>query len=91
MKRSRIFLAISAGLLAVAGVAVAKSTKISGPGYFLTQDQKLKCVAFQALCTRVPQVAKTCVTVIKKHNGTPVSTIAYTNTLCTHPLHYTIK
>jgi hypothetical protein len=90
MKRSRIFLAVSAGLLAIAGVAVAKSTKVNGPGYFLTQDQKLKCVSFTARCERTTLLAPTCVTTIKKANGMQIKTIAWTNSACTHPLHYRV-
>jgi hypothetical protein len=89
MKRSRIFLAVSAALLAIAGVAVAKTVKGPFHGYFLTQDQRFKCVSYTGNCVRVA-LGNTCLTVIKKSNGVQIKTINYTNSVCTHPLHYRV-
>lgn len=90
MKRSRIFLAISACFLAIAGVAVAKSTKGPQTAFFLTQDYRATCKVFSAICVH-NNIGITCYTIIKNSKGQLIITIAYTNNICIHPLHYLVE
>jgi len=79
MKRSRIFLFLTTGCLAVAGLFAAKANHFTKTiGYYVTD--KGRCIPSQA-CLKNTSSTVTCV----ESN----SNFVFTKSDCTSPLHYT--
>lgn len=89
MTRSRIFLGLTAGALAIAGAIAAKAnTGGSAKGFYITSGPDATCVSVTTTCVKGAS-ANTCRTL----GGTKFYTAKTTGGACNtnKPLHYTAQ
>lgn len=90
MKRSRIFLGLTTGALAIAGAVAAKATHFgSQRAYYITAGAAKTCIFVTSPCNRVANAPDVCKTDLGGASYYTQRTSSVTPNKCVSLLHYT--